>query len=119
MDVKSGEIGSAGKRTKLYKIKTERVDDNILKVKADGMEDLIIDVQETVQGKMNCHSVYGFIVPLSDSGEKYDVWFSRFLLGKDTGFKLSMSRTPVKRKWFERSDVGIFTIFSILKHSVY
>lgn len=73
VDVKSGGIGSAGKRPKLYEIKTERVDDNILKVTADGMEDLIIDVQE-----------------IGQCGEKYDVWFSRFLLGKDTGFKLSM-----------------------------
>lgn len=49
MDVKSGEIGFVGRLPKLYEIKTERVDDNILKFKADGMEDLIIDVQEMEQ----------------------------------------------------------------------
>lgn len=106
VDLKSGEIGSAGKRPKLYEIKTERIDDNILKVTADGMEDLIIDVRKIAQAKEYYHNVLGSIVPLLDCGEKYDVWFSRFLLGKDAGLKLSMSRTPVvKRSWFKRTEV--------------
>lgn len=57
--------------------------------------------------------MYGFIVPLSDCGEKYDVWFSRFLLGKDAGFKLSMSRKPVvKRIWFKGNKVLFIRFFS-------
>lgn len=105
MDVKSNEIGFAGKQPKLYEIKTERVDDNILKFKAGGMEDLIIDVQEMEQGRVEYyHNVYGFIVSLSDCEGKYDVWFSSFLPGKDAGFKLSMSRRlVVKRNWFKRN----------------
>lgn len=106
VDIKSGEIGFAGKRPKLYEIKTERIDDDILKVTADGMEDLIINAQEIAQGEEYYHDVYGFIIPLLDCGEKYDIWFSRFLLGEDSGLKLSMSRTPVvKRKWFGRTPV--------------
>lgn len=112
VDIKSGEIGFAGKRPKLYEIKTQKIDDNILKVSAHGMEDLIIDVHEIAKGKEYYHDVYGFVVPLLDCGEKFDIWFSRFLLGKDTGLKLSMSRTPVvKTNWFRRTPVCIYFHF--------
>ena len=93
----------------MYEIKTERMSESILVCRAKGMEDLIIDLNEMENNKEYYSSIYGFVVPLMDCGTKYDLWFSRFLFGKEKGCKLSISRTPVVRsKWFGKNPVRVF-----------
>jgi len=106
---------------KMVLIETIKVGPTTLLLTAPGMNDLEIDFslmsQETLSKDIHT-SVWGTKVDAMVCGEKYDRWFSQYILGKDSGLKLVYYPYPkptrtinsrlTKEPYITTDDTGTF-----------
>ena len=87
----SNEMITARAHPRMVLIYTRVVGESKLIITADGMEPLELDfstLAEEAPGQDVHTSVWGTKLNAMLCGEKYDKWFSRFILNKDNGLRL-------------------------------
>ncbi|XP_075154623.1 mitochondrial amidoxime reducing component [Haematobia irritans] len=106
---------------KLVLVQVKLIGQSKLCIIADGMEPLELDfskLNDEAPGKDVHTSVWGTKIDAMLCGEKYDKWFSRFILGKDSGLLLVYYPYPIpvrsinsrltKEPFMKQEDSGTF-----------
>uniref|UniRef100_A0A1B0FC14 MOSC domain-containing protein n=1 Tax=Glossina morsitans morsitans TaxID=37546 RepID=A0A1B0FC14_GLOMM len=115
------EMITARKYPKMVLIHTKLVGNTILHITAPGMDTLELDyacLSESTPGKDIHTSVWDSKVDAMLCGDKYDQWFSYYILGKEKGLKLVYYPYPMptrntvsrltKEPYLQPEDTGTF-----------
>uniref|UniRef100_A0A1A9W6F1 MOSC domain-containing protein n=1 Tax=Glossina brevipalpis TaxID=37001 RepID=A0A1A9W6F1_9MUSC len=115
------EMITARKYPKMVLIHMKLVDNTLLHITAPGMDTLELDyatLSESTPGKDVHTSVWDSKVDAMLCGDKYDQWFSYYILGKEKGLKLVYYPYPmpsknivsrlIKEPFLQSDDTGTF-----------